>query len=145
MPKVESWFTAVRENEGSDLPIGAAGFCWGGKHVIHLAYGTTTKDGKPLVDASFTAHPSNCSFPAELEKVKKPLSIALGDKDFSIGSKEIEIIKGAFKKLEGVNTEIKVYENCGHGFSIRADPSHDTIKQAKEAETQAVEFFTKNF
>lgn len=62
------------------MPLGAAGFCWGGKHVVNIARGGLAKNGSPLVDAVFTGHPSILEIPSELEKVVKPLSVAIGDK-----------------------------------------------------------------
>ena len=34
-------------------------------------------DGKSLIDCGFTAHPSLLSVPNDMEKVKKPLSVAI--------------------------------------------------------------------
>jgi hypothetical protein len=39
MPKVVSFMKDIRCKEGSDLPTGAARFCWGGKHAFNLAHG----------------------------------------------------------------------------------------------------------
>ncbi len=61
-PKVKSWFEQLRKAEGDTLPIGAAGFCWGGKHTVLLAAGERI-DGKLLIDAGFTAHPSMLKCP----------------------------------------------------------------------------------
>ena len=51
--------------------------------AMTLAHETsTTSNGKPLlIDAAFTAHPSNLILPADIEKVKLPVSIAHASKD----------------------------------------------------------------
>lgn len=86
-PIVTSFFTAVRENEGRNLPMGAAGFCWGGKHTVHLAHGLSTpatsdgtKPSRPLIDAAFTGHPSMLhDIPDEVGRIRIPTSFAIGD------------------------------------------------------------------
>ncbi|EGR51757.1 uncharacterized protein TRIREDRAFT_33169, partial [Trichoderma reesei QM6a] len=70
-PRVKGFFEQLRKEEGSSLPVGAAGFCWGGKQVILLAHGDTI-DGRPLIDAGFTGHPSLLSIPGDIEKLKVP-------------------------------------------------------------------------
>lgn len=119
-PRVTSFMKAVRENEGASLPIAAAGFCWGGQHVMSLARGETASNGKPLVDACFTAHPSNLSIPADFEKTTKPVSIAIGDKDFVMPMKQIEQAKKIWAGKSDVETEIRVYPDALHGFAVRA-------------------------
>lgn len=146
MPKVTSFFEAVRTTESSALPIGAAGFCWGGKHVITLASGTMSTTGKPLVDAVFTAHPSGLAIPQDLEAVKRPVSVAIGDEDFVVGMEDVAKIKAVLEKKEDVVSEVKVYPGAGHGFAIRADPGNEkVVSQSGEAEEQALVFFKKCF
>ncbi|OQE09289.1 hypothetical protein PENFLA_c114G08783 [Penicillium flavigenum] len=77
-PIVRDFFKSVRENEGADLPIYGAGFCWGGKHIVNLAAGADmASNGKPLLNAGFTGHPSLLEIPSEIEKIKIPVSFAL--------------------------------------------------------------------
>ena len=53
-----------------------------------------------------------------------------------------EILK---KKGEGVH-EVVIIEGAQHGFSIRAAPDDEkAVRQGKQAEDQAVEWFTKWF
>jgi len=145
-PMVTSFFKAVRENEGASLPIGTAGFCWGGKHVINLADGIQASNNKPLVDAVFTAHPSNLAIPAEIEKVVKPSAIGIGDQDFMLNMKGVNQIKDIWAKKSNVDTEVQIYEGAGHGFAIRADPNtKEAVKQAEEGEKQAIEWYKKQF
>lgn len=120
-PRITSFMKAVREGEGASLPVGAAGFCWGGKHVMVLAHDSEKAgNGKSLVDACFTAHPSDLSIPTELDKIRKPVSIAVGDKDFVMPMKDVEAARATWSKKHDVETEIKVYQDAEHGFSIRA-------------------------
>jgi dienelactone hydrolase len=145
MPKVISFFEAVRLNEGNTLPVGVAGFCWGGKHAVVLAQGELASNGKPLVDASFVAHPSLVEIPVDLEKVTKPLSLAAGDQDFVTSLKEVERWRTATDALK-VDTEVQVYPGAGHGFAVRADPKSERImEQSDKAEHQAVNWFEKHF
>lgn len=147
MPIVKNFFSAVRKNEGEHLPIGAAGFCWGAKHVVNLAHGLATPDGKPLLDAAFTGHPSNIEIPAELESITKPISFALAEKDIQVKAKQIAQIKEVIARFpEAYGGEVKVYPGAGHGFCIRADVlKKDAEAQALEAEEQAITWFQKHF
>ncbi|KAF2084768.1 dienelactone hydrolase family protein [Saccharata proteae CBS 121410] len=147
-PKVKSFFAAVHENDGASLPVGAAGFCWGGKHTVNLAYGYEAANGKPLIDAGFTGHPSNLVIPSEFEKVVKPVSFALGDKDIIVKASQIPEVRKAIEedKPEAQKGEVKVYPGAGHGFCVRADLVLDNAeKQANEAEDQAIAWFQRHF
>jgi dienelactone hydrolase len=149
-PRVLSFFEKVRQNEGAAIPIGAVGFCWGGKHTIHLAHGATAsgEDGggdKPLVDAAFTGHPSLLKLPADLEPVRKPLSIAVGDKDIWLTEKGIAMVRRVFASLTS-SRELVVYPNAGHGFTVRQDKANpEQDRQATEAQAQALNWFAEHF
>ncbi len=145
-PIVESFFTSLRQSSEGHLPIGAAGFCWGGKHTVLLAHGaTTTMDGekKNLIDAGFTGHPSLLAIPEDIDKITVPVSFALAELDNSVKADKIEEVK---KVMEGKEGEVKVYLGAGHGFCVRADMAvEDSGRQAVESEEQAVDFFNKRF
>ena len=147
-PRIRDFFAAVRES--TSLPIFAAGFCWGGLHAVALTHATaTTSSGRPLVDAAFAAHPSGLTLPADVEKASKPLSIAIGTKDFVLDMKGVESMKTVFARRneeEGgkARFEVQVVEGARHGFAVRGDPGNEVeMKQAKVAEDQAVEWFKR--
>ncbi|GIK03485.1 hypothetical protein Aspvir_007557 [Aspergillus viridinutans] len=143
-PIVKSFFAAVRQDEGAQLPIGAAGFCWGGKHTVNLAHGAEV-DSKPLINAGFTGHPSLLSIPGEIEKIKIPVSFALGELDMVVKKPQIEQIKNIMESKDGVG-EVKVYYGASHGFCVRADHVlKDAEQQATEAEDQALDWFNRHF
>ncbi|KAL2870204.1 dienelactone hydrolase family protein [Aspergillus lucknowensis] len=145
-PIVEAFFTALRNSEGAATPVGAAGFCWGGKHTVLLAHGASTViEGveTPLINAGFTGHPSLLAIPGDIEKLKIPVSFALGELDNNLKAKAIGVVQRA---MEGKEGEVKVYVGAGHGFCVRADTAvEDSNRQAAEAEEQAVAFFQKWF
>ena len=143
-PKIQSYFHSVRQADPS-LPIGAAGFCWGGKHTIDLASGTEV-NGKPLIDAGFTAHPSNVVVPADIKRIKKPVSIAIGDKDMVMSMAQVKQTQDVLKGMENVKSEVVVYPGAGHGFSVRAELGNEKLlEQAAKAEAQAIDWFTQCF
>jgi dienelactone hydrolase len=148
-PRVTSWFHALRgSEEGKKYPIGAAGFCWGGKHTINLAHGLRSPSNEFLIDAAFTAHPSNLEMPGEIEKVRLPLAIAQPEKDMALKPEQYALIKeklGVLAKDQGIKWECVEYEGATHGFSVRADESKNEGKQAVEAEEQAVKWFQMQF
>lgn len=144
MPRVMSFLTELRKAEAAKLPVGVAGFCWGGQHVVHLA-AEAPSDSKPLVDVCFTAHPSAVSFPQDIEKIRKPFSVAIGDKDPLMTQEQARETEAALRKNK-VEYEVVVYEGAGHGFSVRIDRTNPKqTEQAVQAEEQAVKWFTKHF
>ncbi|KAK0629356.1 dienelactone hydrolase family protein [Bombardia bombarda] len=163
-PVVKAFFTALRQSAptspttNAPLPIGAAGFCWGGKHVVLLSQNETTTlaDGTnaPLIDAGFTGHPSFLEIPGDIEKLTVPVSFAIAEKDHRVGPKEAEIIRGivvdgpGFAQDDAKKGEVTVYEDAGHGFCVRADVRSGTAnvaRQAEEAEDQCLRWFDRVF
>ncbi|KAJ4171420.1 hypothetical protein NW754_013188 [Fusarium falciforme] len=132
--------------QGSTLPVGVAGFCWGGKLAILLSHGVEV-DGKPIIDAAFTGHPSALSFPGDFEKVTVPVSVAVGDNDSQFPLETAGKMKDlAESKPETARGEIKIYPGAGHGFCVRASMEKEGLaEKASEAEDQAITWFNAHF
>ncbi|KAH9890275.1 dienelactone hydrolase family protein [Xylariomycetidae sp. FL2044] len=144
-PIVKKFMEDLRRNEAARLPVGVAGFCWGGKHAVLLAEGYEVQD-KPLIDASFTAHPSLLTHYADVEKVTVPLSIAAGTMDNQMTVPQAEETRRILEaKPDGQKGEVKIFEGYGHGFACRADPKNTSHKGAEDAEDQALAWFEKCF
>lgn len=143
-PVVKDFFSALRQNEASSLPIGAVGFCWGGKHAFILA---GDPQGRDLIDAVFTGHPSLLAITDDIEKVRVPTSVAVGDNDNWLPVENAEKVKGVLEALpQESRGELVIYPRCGHGFCVRADNMHeDVASQAAEAEDQCIRWFQKHF
>jgi dienelactone hydrolase len=142
MPKVESFVDAVRRSEGSRLLMGAAGFSWGGKHAINLGHDGKSSHGKSLVEAIFTGYPSQLDIPGEIERIRKHVSVAVGDKDAVLGLSQVEQIKTILSRMD-VGSEVRVFPGVGHGFCVRADPLNDhAVQQSLDAEEQAMKWFS---
>lgn len=141
------FLTSLRQNEAANLPIGAAGYCWGGKHVVLLAHGEKGPDGKPLLDAGFTAHPSMLSVPGDIEKIERPVSFAFAETDQQLSAAQCEQIKGMVESKEGdAKGEAEVIKNTGHGFAVRADLTNpDVAEQALYAEDMCLKWFKQHF
>ena len=148
-PRITNFFKAVRGSEGTTLKIGAAGYCYGGLHVTLLSADEEKVDGKSLIDAGFTAHPSFLTIPKDIEAIKLPYSVAVGHDDMAIGEKYVtqmdDILKAKEKQEEGKGRfESVVIKGAKHGFAVRNNPKDQ--KQAKmgmQAEDQAVRWFEK--
>jgi dienelactone hydrolase len=135
-----------------DLKIGTAGFCWGGKYAVELCHDPEDQrvcrgegDARPLIDCSFTGHPSFLTMPSDIEKVKLPLSVANGDDDAMLPKPKMDNLISILKQ-KGDAFEVVVYPGATHGFSVRGDPRDP--KQAEmglKAEDQAVHWFQKHF
>ena len=144
-PRIFDFFKALRQNEAADLPLGAAGFCWGGRYATLLCHDAEkAPDGKSLVDVGFIAHPSLLVLPDDIELVRKPLSIAVGTRDNQLSLPKLEQIKAIFAEKEQGKFELVVYEGAMHGFAVRGNPNNrKELEQGREAEDQAVAWFTR--
>jgi len=146
-PRVKTFFSALRKDEGAALPVGVAGFCWGGKHVMLLTRAENFVDDRALVDAGFTAHPSMVKLPVDIEKIIKPVSFAIGDLDVQLKQPQHDIIREIVEaKPEGQTGECITFHGAGHGFGLRADlVIEQAEKQANDAEDQAIAWFNRHF
>ncbi|KAI6781958.1 uncharacterized protein J7T54_005169 [Emericellopsis cladophorae] len=154
-PGVVSFIQKLRTSppafDTKDLKIGAAGFCWGGKHCVLLAadpeedrvarHGETEK--KRLIDCVFTAHPSFLDLPKDIEAMTIPTFITVGDNDAVVGAKPAVETKALVDRMEG--HEMVIEPGAKHGFSIRMRPGdkHE-MECAERAERQALEWFEKH-
>ncbi|KAG8157629.1 hypothetical protein KVR01_012671 [Diaporthe batatas] len=144
-PIVKKFFEDLRRETGPATPVGAAGFCWGGKHVVLLADAQhKTDDGRPLYDAGFTGHPSFLEVPKDLERIAVPISFAVPEYDNQLKvPRDTDVLSRIMEgRPEATKGEVKVYEKVGHGFCVRADMKVDDVaKSAAEAEDQAIAWF----
>ncbi|QYS93777.1 DLH domain-containing protein [Trichoderma simmonsii] len=145
-PRVKGFFEQLRKEEGASLPVGAAGFCWGGKQVILLGRGDTI-DGRPLIDAGFTGHPSMLSLNSDIENLKLPVSFAMAEHDDYLSVEKAEAIRAIVEaKPEPARGELTIYLKAGHGFCVRADHKFpDSLQQADDATEQCIKWFTAHF
>ena len=136
MPKILPFFEALRkEAKNQGLPLGVAGYCWGGKPAVNLAH-------TDLIDCAFVAHPSALALPGDFEKIRVPFSMAIGDADIVMGVKEAEKAKAILNSKDDHKSEMIVYPGAKHGFAVRGDPGNEKEKtQGVEAEDQAVKWF----
>ncbi|KAL9102008.1 MAG: hypothetical protein Q9187_009175 [Circinaria calcarea] len=148
-PRVYKFFHDLRANEAASLPVGAAGFCWGGKYVFLLCSDSEkAANGKSLVDCGFTAHPSNLAIPADAQNVNLPLSVAVGDVDFVMLLAQVQQTKAILeeKGKDKDMHEVVIIPGAKHGFAVRAHPDDKKgVEQGLQAEEQAVRWFTKWF
>lgn len=139
--------SSLRAHEGSGLPLGAAGFCWGGKYATLLCHSPSSLDGQkitPLIDAGFAAHPGGLALPADIEAVSLPLSLAIGDQDFLLRMPGIRQIEETWAQRPQGRQELVVVPGGKHGFAIRGDQaSEEECKQEMIAQDQAVAWFAK--
>jgi dienelactone hydrolase len=145
-PRALAFAHALRADPAYAGPLGAAGFCWGGKHVFLLARDSATaSDGRPLLDAAFTAHPSFLSIPADAAAVCVPMGVAAAEKDHQLPKAKREEMEAALR-AGPAEYEVRVYEGATHGFAVRANPKVERENgQGVEAEEQAVAWFTRFF
>lgn len=139
-PRITSFFEQLRTNEAANRPLGTAGYCWGGKHAIGLAHGARATNERPLVDCAFAAHPSGLVISDDIDRIKIPFSMAVGDADIVLGMKDVHKVEGILKGKRGVISEVRVYPGAHHGFAVRGNPGDEKDVQAgMKAEDQAVQ------
>ncbi|TAQ84186.1 hypothetical protein B7494_g7483 [Chlorociboria aeruginascens] len=159
-PKIFDYFTALRTSAppfpSSDLKIGAAGFCWGGKYTVLLAanppssrvvrHGSATNAIEPLIDCGFTAHPSGLNMPKDIEAVILPLSVSVGNEDMAMKGEMILKMKEILEVKKKGDHEVIIFPGAKHGFAVRLDPKDKYQAEcAAKAEVQAIEWFTRWF
>ncbi|KAK3299860.1 Alpha/Beta hydrolase protein [Chaetomium fimeti] len=190
-PRVLAFLTALRTTTTTTTTttkVGVAGFCWGGLHTILLTHdvprnryriATAAQQGgnegpgeeeRPLIDCGFTAHPSLLSFPAHIERVERPLSVAIGDEDAYVGRENVALMErvlggkneadaeggggagagagGDGGEPEGVvlgrgpRYEMVMYPGARHGFAVRGNREDPAQREmGEQCEDQAVRWF----
>ncbi|CAN8098544.1 unnamed protein product [Discula destructiva] len=148
-PTVKAFFQAFRRDEGSSLPVGVAGFSWGGKHALLLTHQDNfpTLDGtpRPMVDAAFIGHPTSVDVPRDFEKMRVPVSFAIPERDHHVRAPaQTDLLSKVLEsKAADQRGELHVYAGCAHGFCVRSDflSAGSVETQAVEAEDQAIAWF----
>ena len=143
----------VRAGMPANGKLGVAGFCWGGYPSTKLCGEADVEGGtKPVLDASFTAHPSSLNAPDDvveaLGKFKVPYFCAVAEFDFLLDKSVAEQCEAALRQKlgeGGANYEFFVHKGAHHGFSVRASPDEGSVgKEGYElAAKQATDWFNK--
>ncbi|KAM0236614.1 hypothetical protein ACHAP5_009300 [Fusarium lateritium] len=121
-PSIRKFMDDLRCNEAADVKIGVMGFCWGAYAITHLAHGEVAANGKTIIDAAFTAHPSEISVARDITPVKLPYSMVIGDIDFALPLKEVNKAAEILEAKRDVDTEVVIIRNAKHGFAVRGNP-----------------------
>jgi dienelactone hydrolase len=161
-PRIFNWFANLRTSappfETNNLKVGVAGFCWGGKYTFLLCADPpssrvhrhesqlTASTIEPLIDCGFAAHPSMLSVPVDIDAVKLPISVAVGNEDMAMNGKDIKIMEEILTVKKKGDNEVNIMPGAKHGFAVREDPNDQFQSEcADKAEKQAIEWFTRWF
>jgi dienelactone hydrolase len=152
---VYNFLKSLKQNEAKDLPVGTAGFCWGGQFVTKFCWDleqNRLQDGKRVTACGFVAHPSFLKYPDDIQKIELPYSCAASEHDQQMSpdqAKQTEsILKEKTEKAQakGIEHEFVMYNGAHHGFAVRADEDDkEEAERGKQAEAQAVRWFEKWF
>lgn len=141
-PGVLEFIDKLRCSQEPDAKMGAVGFCWGGYGVAQLAHGGLASNGRTLIDAAYTAHPSGLKVPEHIVGIKLPYGMIVGDVDFALSVDEAKQSAEILEKKEGVPSEVVIVPDARHGFAVRYDPDNKSeIEMADQAEDQMVRWF----
>lgn len=150
LPRVEKFLKMLREDELHEGKrwgwLGFVRFCWVGSWRFWLRRGKKTDGGRYLVDVAFAGHPSGISLPTDIEMLTAPMSVAIGDVDFTMGKEDVIKLKEGLEKMEGrgKGSGLTMYAGAKHGFAIRADLKDPKEKElADQAEDQAVKWMVE--
>lgn len=146
-PRIYKWIQDLQAENTNDLPVGAAGYCWGGKFVFLLCSDSEkSANGKSLINCGFTAHPSNLVIPADAQPVTLPLSVSIGDVDIALPLAKVQTTKDILEAKGKDKHEVIIIPGAKHGFAIRAPLDDEkAVEQGLQAEEQAVNWFLKWF
>lgn len=86
------------------------------------------------------------SVPDDIEKIRVPISVAVGDNDMAMKAPLIQQMNEILTvKMKG-DHEVNIMPGAKHGFAVRHEPDDKQQTEfAEEAETQAVGWFTRWF
>lgn len=127
---------------GTGLPsatkrFGVVGFCWGGgiafQYAIH----------NPDLSAAVAYYGTNPHDPADIEKIKAPISGHFGGDDARVTSTVAPAVE-AMKKAGKAYTP-HIYDGAGHGF-LRQQDGRDgaNLKAAQQAWPETIRFLKEN-
>jgi len=146
-PLIENFVDKVRYIPGTNK-VGVIGFCWGGRYAILAGKKQFSGMEGKGVEAVYSCHPSLVAIPADFDDLAVPTSFALGSKDSLLGEKEAQQIKDLMEEKrskEGLQSEVRIYEDQVHGFALRGDWSSEKDKKAMDqAEKQGIDWFNKH-
>ncbi|KAH7376897.1 Alpha/Beta hydrolase protein [Plectosphaerella cucumerina] len=141
-PGVLQFIDKLRCSQERESKLGVVGFCWGGYGVTQLAHGGLARNGRTLIDAAYTAHPSELKVPEHIVGIKLPYSMIVGDVDFALSLNDAKQSAEILEKNADVPSEIVIIPGAKHGFAVRYDPDNKAeIEMADQAEDQMVRWF----
>ena len=141
-PIIDGFINTVRQIPGTHK-VGVVGFCWGGRYAILQAHGK--REGSVGgVDAAVAFHPSLITVPGDFEEISKLLFIGHGDKDTFLDNKTKDQFEVMLRNKTDVPTQVKVYKDQVHGFTLRSDRSSEKdMKAMDEAEKDGIAWSNK--
>ena len=85
------------------------------------------------------------SVPKDIEEVKMPLSVAIGNDDMAMKGPLIQQMKEILEKKKD-DHEVVIMPGAKHGFGVRTDQKDPLqVECADKAEVQAIDWFTRWF
>jgi dienelactone hydrolase len=84
--------------------------------------------------------------PDDIEKIKVPISVAIGNEDMALKTPLIQQMNEVLTvKLKG-DHEVNILPGAKHGFAVRHDPDDKLqLECGDKAEEQAIGWFTRWF
>lgn len=116
--------------------IGAAGFCWGAKVVVSLAY-------SGFIQAAVLLHPSFVTVD-DIKQVKTPIAILGAENDSMSPPELLKQFEQILSPKTEVGSFVKIFPGVSHGWSVRYNAEDEkAVQSAEEARQDMLNWFTK--
>ncbi|GAA0142117.1 hydrolase [Lithospermum erythrorhizon] len=116
--------------------VGAAGFCWGAKVVVHLGKSDDIQAGVLL-------HPSLCTID-DIKELKTPIAVLGAEIDHISPPALLKQFEEILSSKPEVDGYVKIFPGVAHGWTVRYNmEDENAVKAAEEAHKDMLDWFTK--
>ncbi|GAA0154796.1 hydrolase [Lithospermum erythrorhizon] len=116
--------------------VGAAGFCWGAKVVVHLGRSDD-------IQAAVLLHPTFCT-PEDIKVLKAPIAVLGAEFDKISPPKLLKQFEEVLLSKPEVDGYVNIFPGVRHGWTVRYNIEDErSVKAAEEAHQHMLDWFNK--
>jgi carboxymethylenebutenolidase len=139
---IQAAYGWLKNGEAKNLPIGATGYCMGGRTSIHAALTVPLKCAVSYYGGGIAPGGMFPSLADRLKDLKCPTMYFWGGLDAHIGMEAVRAVETALADAKKDYTNV-VFSEADHGFFCDARASYNAVA-AKEAWALTLEFFNQH-